>query len=490
MNFFAPVSNLAYSASPSSRFTHTTDGFPPLLSPQSNQAFKAAMEAIPEFLRRQVFGLVAATGAHPAMALAALLSGMAAGAHGRYAVLRPNGHPDPLGLFILIVSERTTGKSSVCREVYAPLRNAKKRNYIAAHLRKVRSHKTAATDDGPHAAPHDEPPRYREQLLQDINKRALLEALQGIGESVSVVSDDGETVLKSPLFRLNLAVLNEIFDGDCMCGMGRGERDAVSAIDSSLNVLIMAQPDIMRKFHAYHAGHARSIGFDARCLYICVPRVTPNPTSSINQLAACLKDYYERAQIHLSERARQLEAGQTDREVLILSEEAEALWWRLLDEHNGRGGRGFEHVQDAVDRTPQHALRIAGNIHAYSGEEGPISASNVNAAWGVARWFLAEFAYAFLPEPPALPASPRVPKLSLHDKQLQRQQEDLRTVIDCIRQLCQQLDVEAVPREKVFIRSGLYRARYNTAEMRATDEGKVIETRVRNEVRLALAPGI
>ena len=71
MNFFAPVSNLAYSASPSSRFTHTTDGFPPLLSPQSNQAFKAAMEAIPEFLRRQVFGLVAATGAHPAMATAA-----------------------------------------------------------------------------------------------------------------------------------------------------------------------------------------------------------------------------------------------------------------------------------------------------------------------------------------------------------------------------------------------------------------------------------
>lgn len=111
--------------------------------------------------------------------------------------------------------------------MYAPLRNAKKRNYIAAHLRKVRSHKTAATDDGPHAAPHDEPRRYREQLLQDINKRALLEALQGIGESVSVVSDDGETVLKSPLFRLNPAVLNEIFDGD-QCGMGRGERDAVS----------------------------------------------------------------------------------------------------------------------------------------------------------------------------------------------------------------------------------------------------------------------
>lgn len=82
-----------------------------------------------------------------------------------------------------------------------------------------------------------------------------------------------------------------------------GEASATpSVIDSSLNVQIMAQPDIMRKFHAYHAGHARSIGFDARCLYICVPRVTPNPTSSINQLAACLKDYYERAQIHLSER--------------------------------------------------------------------------------------------------------------------------------------------------------------------------------------------
>ena len=490
MIFPAPISYLAYSESPSSRFIHTTGGFPPLLSPRANHAFAAAVEAMPEFLRRQVFGLVDATGAHPAMALATLLSGMAACAHGRYAVLRPNGHPEPLGLFMQIVSERTTGKSSIFREVYAPLRNARKRNYMYAHVGKPNSRSTANTEDGPHAKSQEEPFRFRERWLQDINKRGLLEALEGIGESASIATDEGETVLKSPLLRLNLAVLNEIFDGDCVCGMGRGERDAISALDSSLNVLIMAQPDIVKKFHEYHAGHARSIGFDARCLFACIPRVTPSPTSSIDKLHVCLQDYYHRAEIHLSTRARQLEAGEINREVLTLSNEAEALWWRLRDEHKQRGGWGFEHVQDAVDRMPQHALRIAGNIHAYCGDEGPIPTSSLNAAWGLARWFLAEFAFAFPPAPPALPPVPRMPKLSVRDKQLQRQQEDLGTVIECIRQLCQQLDVEAVPREKVHVRSGLYNARFRTAEMRAIDEGQVIETRIRKEVRLALAPGV
>lgn len=49
MNFFAPVSNLAYSASPSSRFTHTTDGFRLAVTAIQSSCFKAAMEAIPEF---------------------------------------------------------------------------------------------------------------------------------------------------------------------------------------------------------------------------------------------------------------------------------------------------------------------------------------------------------------------------------------------------------------------------------------------------------
>ena len=178
-----------------------------------------------------------------------------------------------------------------------------------------------------------------------------------------------------------------------------------------------------------------------------------------------------------------------DREVLSLSEDAESLWWHLLEEHKQRGGYGYEHVQDAVNRMPQHALRISGNLHAYSGDPGPIPSKTLNAAWLIARWFLAEFAFAFPPEPPTLPPVMRAPKPSLHEKQLQRQQDDLRTVIECVRLLCKQLDVESVHREKVFVRSGLYNARYRTAEMRAIDEGKVIETRLRKKVYLALAPG-
>lgn len=331
--------------------------------------------------------------------------------------------------------------------------------------------------------------RFREYLLEDMNKRGLLEALEGIGESVSVASDEGETVLRSPLFCRDLATLNKVFDGDCSCGMSRGKGDTVYALESSVNCLVMAQPEVAIEFREKFGSHARAIGFDARCLYACIPLVNPEPHLSCAQLAICLSDYLARSKDHLSARTSQLDSGETHRTEMRLSDEAEALWWRLLKEHKQCGERGFEHVRDAFNRTPQQALRIAGNLHAYGNWSKAIPAKTLKAGWLIARWFLAEFAFAFPPERPALPVAPRSPKPSLRDKQLQRQQDDLRTVIDCIRLLCQQLGVESVPREKVRIRCGLYSARYLTAEMRAIDEGKVIENRFRKQTHLALAPG-
>ena len=53
--------------------------------------------------------------------------------------------------------------------------------------------------------------------------------------------------------------------------------------------------------------------------------------------------------------------------------------------------------------------------------------------------------------------------------------------------LCRQLESKSVPKEKVYIRSGLYNARFRTALMRLTDEGHVIEEHTRRAALLSIA---
>ena len=471
---------LPYLHSPNSDINSVFGSFPLLCTPESTHAFAAAMTAIPNYLRDLVYAIVDATGAHPAMALSTLLSGMAGAAHGRYVVQGPTGRANPLGLFMVILSGRTTGKSSVFDLVFDPHREEALRRYRASQARKTtRSKRRGALDED---EPRVEPARFRDHLLQDVTKRGLLEALEGIGEAATIAAHDGQLVLKSPLFRRDLATVNELFDGNNASSLRRSDGDVLSAFKSSLNLLIMAQPEIAGEFHKFHGSHARSIGFDARCLYTLVPLVHPEPTAS--QPAACFEAYCEQTLHHLSERLQQLEAGLTDPAVLHLSDDAHQLWKRLVVTHRQLAEGPFFHVQDAADRAPQQALRLAANIHCYSRTPGPISRDSMNAGWLLSQWYLREFACAFKPMP-ALPI-PAL-KLSPSDKRLQREQEDCRIILETIRVLCRQLETKTVSKEKVYIRSGLYHARFRTALMRLTDEGEVIEERTRRTTLLSIA---
>ena len=472
------------SASFQSRTKDVLGDFPPLNTMESTNAFVAAMNALPDVLRNQVSALVDATGAHPALALSTLLSGMAAGVHGRYLVQRENGDTDTLGLFMMILSGRTTGKSSVFRLVYEPHKAEVLTRYRSFKLAKQAAREQGRPERDPVIECGSGSVRFREHLLQDVTKRGLLETLEGIGESVSIAAHDGESVLKTPLFRQNLSTLNELYDGKNASGIRRSGGDLTFALDSSLNVLAMTQPEIARELHEYHGERARQIGFDARCLYAVIPPMRPHPVSSHVQAVACLAPYFEQARTHLAVRLKQLEAGITDREVLVLSGEADQLWTRLVSDHDQRYGGHYCHFQDAANRTPQNARRLATNIHAYSRDPGDISSEALYAGWMISQWFLMEFACAF---PPAQILPIKSSKPTPREKQQVRENEDCQRIIDCIRNLCLLTEAESVLKERVLVRCGLYNARFRTAVMRLVDEGHVLETRVRNKVHLSLA---
>lgn len=484
MNLNTTPSLMGNSASFHARTKDVLGDFPPLHSMESTNAFVAAMNALPDFLRIQVSALVDATGAHPALALSTLLSGMAAGVHGRYLVQRENGDTDTLGLYMMILSGRTTGKSSVFRLVYEPHKAEVLTRYRAFKLAKQAARKQCRPEEDPMIDPGSGSARFREHLLQDVTKRGLLESLEGIGESVSIAAHDGESVLKTPLFRQNLSTLNELYDGKNASGIRRSGGELTFALDSSVNVLAMTQPEIARELYEYHGERARQIGFDARCLYAVVPPMRPHPVSSHDQAVACLAPYYERARTHLAVRLMRLEAGITDREVLVLSGEAGQLWTRLVSDHDQRYGGHYCHFQDAADRTPQNARRLAANIHAYSVDPGDISSEALYAGWMISQWFLMEFSCAF---PRAQILAVKSAKLTPREKQQVRENEDCQLIIERIHSLCQLLGTESVSKDKVFARSGLYNARFRTAVTRVIDEGHVLETRVRNKLHLSLA---
>jgi hypothetical protein len=459
--------------------------FPSLGSIESDQAFRAAMNAAPEFLRNQVVALVEATGAHPAMAASMLLSGMAAGVHGRYYVQGLNGQTEPLGLIMMIVAERTTGKTSVFQRAYAPHIDEMMERYKSAKSIRAKRRSPTQLDEGSTAGTEPAARRFRETLVQDVTKRSLLEALEGIGEAVSIAGHDGETVLKTPLFRQSLATLNELFDGHGATALRRSGGDTVYCMDGTANVLIAGQPDAFREFHARHDGHSRSIGFDARCLYTLIPPMKVKPMLAPPQLGHYLEPYIAQVRAHLTVRHMQLERGETAREILAFSAEAErSLRWYILD-HDRRSDFEYQHVQDAATRMPQHAVRIGAIIHAYSGCDGQISAQIANAGWMFAVWYLKEFSLAF---PPRAILSNARPRLSEQEKRMMRETDDCAVVLDCITTICRQLEIESAPAERVRARCSLYNARFRAALLRLIDEGRVLEERVRKKLHLRVVP--
>ena len=450
----------------------------------STYSLSYAISRMPVYLRDWVNAIATKLDVDPGMVLATLLSGMGAGLNGGKIAKRPDEGLEPLACFTVVLAGPTTGKTRTHKLVHTAHNNHDICRYKSYQQGKRGATRDAEDSDGRVPVPAGDA-RLRSVILQDTSNRGLLEALEGVGESTAISIHEGQKALESVLFRRHLDTLNVLHDGEGRAMITRGKGDRVIAHNATLTTLVMVQPDIFGAYLEKHGRTARGIGFLARCLFATIPRFRHPVDRSLKDPDECLAVYHAKVETFLKNRLAKLEAGETDPEVIAFSTEACQLWHELTAEHHHLTNTVYWHVQDAANRGMQNVVRVAGIIHSYDDLEGDIPPETLDAAWAIVQWHLAQFAELFPPEPlPVLPP----PKPSARDKQLYREIEDGKVIVNCITEMCWRNREPDALKSKVFIRSALYNARFRTALMRLIDEGVVLESGEGTLTRLSIVP--
>lgn len=459
---------------------------PPPVWANNNSAYNLsyAISRMPTYLRDWVLAIAIKLDVDPGMVLATLLSGMGAGLNGGKVAKRPDDGLEPLACFTVVLAGPTTGKTRTHKLVHTAHNSHDICRYKSYQQRRRGGTRDEVDSDGALAVPAGDA-RLRSVILQDTSNRGLLEALEGVGESTAISIHEGQKVLESVLFRRHLDTLNVLHDGEGRAMITRGKGDRVIAHNATLTTLVMVQPDIFGAYLEKHGKTARGIGFLARCLFTTVPRFRHPVDRSLKDPDECLAAYHAKVETFLKDRLAKLEAGETEPEVIAFSPEACQLWQELSAEQHNLTNTMYWHVQDAANRAMQNVARVAGIIHSYDDVGGDIPSETLDAAWAIVQWHLTQFAELFPPKP--LPA-PLPPKPTAQEKQFWRETEDGKVILNCITEMCWRNREPDALKSKVFIRSGLYNARFRTALMRLVDEDVVLESGEGTQTRLSIVP--
>lgn len=437
----------------------------------NDAALLQTLEKLPDYLRELTFATASRLDVNLGMALSTLLSGMASGVHGVKAVLRPDGGVENLSLFHVVLSGPTTGKTRTHKLVHLA--------HSEHDLLRYEDYQNCKRGGG--SLP------LRDVIQPLTNSRTLLEGLEGIGHATAISTHEGQSALSSYFFRRQLGVATVLWDGGDKVVLPRANGGRLIALNASLNVLLMLQPEIFRQHLEKHGAMARSIGFLPRCLFTLVSNISPGLASSQAGSDKCLAEFYKDVTGYLEEQHAKQKARKSEREIVLFSQSAQVLWHQLQRECKQHQGCQYPWIQEAMNRVMQNVTRLAGVIHSFyprrpadprigpTAEEAAakfdeISVSTLQAAWALGQWYLNQFSLVFPPQPP--PAPPQRP--SAHDKRLKTILEDADTIMVHFRLHCGYTGESSASKSAVLLRSGLYPMRFNSALFYLTDQNFVV----------------
>lgn len=202
-----------------------------------------------------------------------LINAMAMACQGLIDVKLPTGQVRPVSQNLLIVAESGERKSTVSSLLFAPFREAdsqalvchkqKKDLYQAelgtwhAKAKGFRSAISRATSRGletadleqqllDHSSRKPVAPKLRYFLRQDITGKAIMEALEGNGESIAISTDEGHILFKSEAMS-HLGLLNRLWDSPETLLRDRADEQLL-AMNPRVSVSIMTQHAPLKAF--------------------------------------------------------------------------------------------------------------------------------------------------------------------------------------------------------------------------------------------------
>lgn len=358
-----------------------------------------------------------------------LLTNMSVSAQGLYDVKLPLGKISPVSLNCMIVAESGERMSGVHNIVAKPLyefdseRMKRYKVELELYEQKMTAWKVAnhgysrklakAAQAGKSiedasakllewAKQMPSKPRARRIMRQNITDRAIMDALEGIGESVAFISDEGDVIINGGALN-SMGTMNKAWDGAHMLTLDRSNGVSVVVQQPRVTVAFKAQPQVLKKLFDRRGDVMRGSGHWARYLVGC-PASTQGRRYSHQQEKTWVhvETFHERMRELLSEFGRRVDAGNIDREVLDFSPEAKEEWLVLTNDLEAKlGPMGhFHDIKDFASKTMEITGRVAALLHIFSKQEGLISYDTLQRAMKMVQWHLYEFKRLFSPEVP------------------------------------------------------------------------------------------
>lgn len=376
-------------------------------------------QSFPYDIRLALFNVQFRTRAPHALVGNALIAAMATAVQERYKVRLPcGGEPKPLGLFVASIAESGERKTTVDQLVFRPLLERDARLLqehackMAAYdfaLEQWRRHKkslerqrtTTETERVEqerclleHFQNKPTLPKLQRLIRQDLSERALMDALEGEGKSILITADEGERLLKSPLFEKN-NLLSKGWDGGPLFA-DRANGQAWSANDIRMSTSMMVQPAVLEAYLKSVGKTSRGSGLLARFLF-AFPISTQGQRIAYNVTAEHpmpdLLRFHERMISLLDDRNNPAENG----EILEFSPDAKAAWQFLVNhiEADLRPGGYFSDIKDFASKAGEMAARLAGVFHVFTEKTGLISEETFLCAQDFILFHLIEFKSIF-----------------------------------------------------------------------------------------------
>ncbi|MEJ0003520.1 MAG: YfjI family protein [Pararobbsia sp.] len=359
-----------------------------------------------------------------------LLMAMSASAQGLYDVRLPTGHVRPIAVFTVAVGDSGERKSGVHHTVAAPIYDfdATRMKKYESDLKEyelqnriwksidagMRRQLTKATQNNEpigdlcrqlsnHAADKPLKPRARRIMRQNATERAIMDALEGDGEAIAFISDEGEIIIKGGALN-QTGMLNKAWDGAAMLTLDRSEGVSVVVRNPRVTVSYMVQRQVLKDLLDRRGDAMRGSGHWARYLIGC-PTSTQGTryTFRLDKEWRHLTRFHERMRELLDEFGRRLDADVAERTTLEFADDVNPRWIEVANHMETMlQPSGYMHdIKDFASKALEIAARVAALLHVFSKQEGRISVDTLNRAITIVEWHLHEFKRIF--SPPTIP---------------------------------------------------------------------------------------
>lgn len=354
------------------------------------------------------------------------LASMSVAAQGLYDVKLPTGQCSPLSLYVAGVADSGERKTAVYNLVVAPI--------IDYDLERMKEHQinvqqyeqqksvwetTEAglrrrlkklTQDGDstedasqqlfeHMAQKPVTPSLHRIMRENVTPRALMEALEGDGRSIAIMSDEAEIIVKGGALN-QLGLINKCWGGPSMLPLDRSNGVKIVARNPRVTFSYKVQSQVLEKLLERRGDSLRGSGHWARYL-VGWPETTQGMrhTDGFEQEWRHLPKFHDRMRELLNEYRQRVDAGEVRREVLEFSEDANRRWIQLTNSTEDMlnpNGPMYD-IKDFASKGLEIAARIAALFHVFSNQEGKISEESVSRAMQIVDWHLGEARRIFSP---------------------------------------------------------------------------------------------